>query len=492
LPAEAERRRPRLLPQHALALALTGRPNDAEPLLKEAERAAEVGGGEDRRFLLGSASAVRSWCARLRGDAPLAVELARRALALLPAEVGGLRAFAAVVLGDTLWTTGDLAAADEALAEAARIGQSAGHLYSTLSAMTLRARVQSERGRLREAGETLRTALRFVSEQKVGLLPAAGAIHVGMGALLYERDDLDGAERELERGVELAELTGNVTDLVWGYVTLSRVRRARRDEEGALRMAQKAVGVARDYGADLEIAIARAWMTRLRLARGDLAGASAFEQAERVSDAQSTAGAARTLDRISSARVLHARSRHHEALRLLDELREAAEANERTRDLVEILALRALALRASKERERAVDTLTEALALAAPEGYVRTFVDEGQPMFTLLSEVLEARRRGRPGSPPGFPEHYPKKLLTALEQEARSTKPSAARLPEPLSERELEVLRLIASGKSNRLIASDLFVSVGTVKTHVNNLYRKLGAHSRTQAVARARELGLL
>src|SRR5829696_7299374 len=212
LPPETSRRRPRLLLQHAMALALTGRPDDAESLLDEIEREVEAA-GDDGRFLSGFASAVRSWCSRLRGDTPRAVELARNALSLLPDEAGGLRAFAAVVLGDTLWTTGDLESANEALAESAGIGRSVGHVYSTLSAMTLQARVQAERGRLRDAVETLHRARRFAEEQGIERLPAAGAIHIGMGALLYERDDLDGAERALETGVGLAELTGNVTDL---------------------------------------------------------------------------------------------------------------------------------------------------------------------------------------------------------------------------------------------------------------------------------------
>jgi LuxR family maltose regulon positive regulatory protein len=233
LPAEARRRRPRLLLQHAMALALTGRPDDAESLLDETEREVEAT-GDDGRFLSGFASAVRSWCSRLRGDAPHAVELARKALSLLPDEAGGLRAFAAVVLGDTLWTTGDLASAGEALGEAARIGRSADHVYSTLSAMTLLARVQAERGRLRDASETLGQARRFVTEQGVELLPAAGAIHVGMGALLYERGDLDGAERALETGVELAERTG--TSPTWcGGTSRSRGRGGRGGTKRGLR-----------------------------------------------------------------------------------------------------------------------------------------------------------------------------------------------------------------------------------------------------------------
>jgi LuxR family transcriptional regulator, maltose regulon positive regulatory protein len=128
--------------------------------------------------------------------------------------------------------------------------------------------------------------------------------------------------------------------------------------------------------------------------------------------------------------------------------------------------------------------------LAAPEGYVRTFVNEGQPMAEILSEVLEAQHRGQPDSPPRVPAHYIRKLLAALERDAAGARRlPAKRLPEPLSGRELEVLQLVAAGKSNHRIASELFVSVGTVKTHLHNLYRKLDARSRTQAVARGREL---
>ena len=489
LPAEAERRRPRLLLQHAMALALTGRPEDAESLSKEAERDAEAI-GEDRRFLLGLASAVRSWCARLRGDAPHGVELAQRALSLLPNEEGGLRAFAAVVLGDTLWTTGDLAAAGKALEEAAEIGRFAGHVYSTLSAMTLQARVQYERGRLREAGETLGQALRFVEGQRVELLPAAAAIHIGIGALLYERDDLDGAEHALETGIGMAERTGNVTDLVWGYVNLSRARRARGDSGGALRLAHEAERVARDYGADLEIAIAAAWMMRLYLIRGSLTEAAALERRPSANPEGAPRVPARVLDRITSARLLHARGRHGDALRLLDGPREAAEASGRTRDLIEILSLQALTQWALNEKERAVNLLTEALALATPEGYVRTFVDEGNPMAEPLSSVLEAQQRGRLN--PSIPAHYLRKLLAALGRDEAGARLRAGGLPEPLSGRELEVLQLVAAGKTNRQVAAELFVTVGTVKTHLNNVYRKLDARSRTQAVARARELNLI
>src|SRR5215213_6062206 len=490
LPTEAKRLRPRLFVEHAVALVITGRPDDAEPLLKEAERAAEAD-GEDGRFLLGFASAVRSWRARLRGDTPEAVELARRGLSLLPDQEVHVRNYAAVRLGDALRTVGDLAAADEAYAEAAEIGQAAHHAYGRLAGMVMHARVRAEQGRLREADEEFRRALRLLIEEGFELSPAAGIVYIGMADLRYERDDLDEAEHALERGMELAERTGDVSTLVWAYVTLSRNKRARGDEEGALERARQAERVARDAGADLQIAIALAWMTRLLLGQGDLTEALAFEE-ERAANAENATDAARVVDRLTLARLLHAQGRHREALPLLEELGETAEAAGRTGNLIEILALQALALWAESKKERAVSALADALTLAEPEGYVRTIVDEGPQMTTLLSEVLGAKQRGRTDLLRCVSAHYLKKLLAALERDVASAASPAAGLPEPLSERELEVLRLIASGKSNRRIATELFVSVGTVKTHINNLYRKLEAHSRTQALARARELKLL
>jgi LuxR family maltose regulon positive regulatory protein len=218
---------------------------------------------------------------------------------------------------------------------------------------------------------------------------------------------------------------------------------------------------------------------------------AAASELERASDVDDVPRSTQDAERVSLARLLVAREDHDEALQLLDHLREAAEAADRRGYVVEILTLQALALRAREEKSRALDVMGRALALAAPEGYVRTFVDEGPPMAELLSEALEAQQRGRLDSLRRVPAHYLRKLLAALERDVAGAA-SAAELPEPLSERELEILRLIASGKSNRGIASELFVSVGTVKTHINNLYRKLDAHSRTQALARARELKLL
>ena len=487
LPIGAKRRRPRLITEHALALVLTGRPNDAGPLLEEAERAAsEATSEKNRRHLLGFASAVRAWRARLRGDALEAVALARMALSLLPDEEAPHRNFAAICLGDALRAVGDLAAAGEAFAEAAEIGRAAGRVDGTLAGMVLHARVQAERGRLREAEEAFQQALRLLTEEGLELLPAAGVVHIGTGTLLYERDDLDVAERELDRGMHLAERAREVSSLVWAYITFSRVKRARGDEAGALEMAHGAGRAARASGADLQVAIAASWMARLRLARGELAEATAIEQARAASD---STDAAWLPVRLTSARLLNAQGRHREALALLEKLGEAAA--ERTGDLIEVLALQALTLWAEGKKERAVGTLAGALALAEPEGYVRTFVDEGPAMGDLLAATLGIRQRGYLDAANRVSARYLARLLAALAQDTE-VPTSDERLAEHPSERELEVLALIAAGNSNREIAAKLFVSTGTVKTHINRLYRKLGARSRTQAVARARELDLL
>jgi LuxR family transcriptional regulator, maltose regulon positive regulatory protein len=155
-----------------------------------------------------------------------------------------------------------------------------------------------------------------------------------------------------------------------------------------------------------------------------------------------------------------------------------------------IITLQALALWEGRERERAVGALAKAMVLAEPEGYVRTIVDEGPPMAEILSGMLQATNRG--SLDPPVPARYLRKLLVVLERDSAHTASPVGGLPERLSGREHEILQLVAAGKSNRRIAAELFVSVGTVKTHLNNLYRKLGVRSRTQAVAKARDLDLI
>jgi LuxR family maltose regulon positive regulatory protein len=490
LPEQTMRRRPLLLIWYAASLMLAGRFDGVECLLETADQALGEGRGEEPeedapQYLLATAAAVWSLHARRLGDAQGAIEHARRALALLPEDNLEPRPFAAICLAEGYEAAGDREAASAAFAEAATLGRAAGHDYVALSAMASQAHLHLARGYLCEADDVLRHALDFAAERGSELLPAVGSVRIGMGELLYERNDLDAAARHLTEGVELAGRTGDVEILMWGHVALSAVRLAQGDAEDALEKVRDAERVARSSGAEQAIVEAATWKALLHLARGARGepAAAAFER-ERAASLGEVQPSPRESEDLILARLLVVRNEIGEALRQLARLREAAKTARRT---IEILILTALALQAKGEKDRATSTLAQALVLAEPEGYVRTFVDEGPPMAELLSAALEVRRRDRLDPP--VPAHYLRKLLAALERDASSP---AAEAPEPLSERELEVLQLIAAGKSNRRIATELFVSVGTVKTHTNNLYRKLGAHSRTQAVATARDLKLL
>jgi LuxR family maltose regulon positive regulatory protein len=249
--------------------------------------------------------------------------------------------------------------------------------------------------------------------------------------------------------------------------------------------------LARDSTFPEAIGEAAQWRARLQLTLSETSLADPGPAPDHCGVSRSTQACREGLSRV---RLLIAREDYEDALRLLDDPLEASGGADGRRGdhELEVFGLRALALWAMGEKARALDVLGRALVIGESEGYVRTFVDEGSAMADLLSEALSSRQRGA-SSPAGkVPTHYLRKLLAALEREATGAASPARGLLEPLSERELEVLQLIAAGKTNRQVATELFVGVGTVKTHVNNIYRKLNAHGRTQAVARARELALL
>ena len=490
LPDEVVRRRPHLRLHHATTLLFTGANlRGVEDALDDAERAFNTGetlreaDETERRSVLGGVATVRGWLARLEGKPDLAIELSRRAQGLLPEDETMLRAFAAFCLGEASRYADDLQRAGEAFSEAVGISRAADNPSVALGALSHLAGVRAEQGRLREMEAILDEALRLAEGRDVGF--AAGSVLVGMGHLHYERNALDAAERELTEGIRLVEPTAEIGTLVEAYVTLARLKSAKGDGEGALEAIRRADRVARNSSVSEAKARAASWMVRLRIARGDFEAAALWE--ERVVNPGEGAGSARISEGITQARLLLARGEREEALGLLHRLRREAEAAGRRGTVIETLTLEALALWSKNEKERAVGALAQALSLAEPEGYVRTFVDEGPPMADLLTAVLEARRRGHLD----YPARYLAGLLAALAWDASAPDAGESR-PEPLSEREAEVLALISAGRSNQEIAEELFVTLSTVKSHANSLFGKLGVRNRTQAVARAREMNLL
>ena len=509
LPEELVYSRPRLSVAYAIASLFGGRLDAVEPFLRNAERAfggspdiwraslPEKGMGGWLADVPGCITIIRGDLARMQGDVPRAIKLSRQALARLPKNSLYLRSKAAWNLGITSWMRGDLSAAEKAFLEVAANDRATGNAYLPVLSTYGVGQLRTIQGRLHEAAEAYRRALRLgPTEEGRPLLPVAGWAYLGMGELLREWNDPDAATHHLTEGIELGKQVGEAGPLATGYTALARVKQAQGDASGALEAIEKAREVAPGPNVHhLFHPLAPHW-ARIWLAQGDVAAAARWVQ-ERGLSVDDELSYLREVEHIVLARVLIVQDKPDEALRLLERLLSAAQAGGRMGSVIEILMLQALALRLEGDAPRVVSTLARGLSLAGPEGYIRTFVDESAPMAALLSKVLEAQKKGHLATLPSVSLEYVTKLLAALGVGAAPRSEGSPRrivglLPEHLSERELEVLRLITSGLSNREIAQELFITAGTVKRHVHNIYRKLEVRSRTQAVARARDLGLV
>jgi LuxR family maltose regulon positive regulatory protein len=290
----------------------------------------------------------------------------------------------------------------------------------------------------------------------------------------------------LHRGLELSKESGGYW-AVDGQIILARVKQARGDFEGARRAMHEAQRLAASTEAHTtDDTYAAALQARLWASLGDLEAASRWVEERGLEDGVdggSPLYQMREIEQITLTRIYLTQGRFDQALEVLQPLHQTAEELERWGILIEILALESLALQASGELDDALLLLGRALSMAAPEGYVRIFVDEGAPMGDLL------RRVGARGTA----EDYVGRLLAVLETESRGTPPPPRpRLAEPLTERELEVLRYLGTSLSIPEIAQELFVAPSTVRSHVKSVYGKLGVHRRMEAVARAQELDLL
>lgn len=474
LPDELARSRPQLRLFHAWALALTGQLDAVEPYLPDI----------DTQDLPGEVAAVRAYVAFLRQDVSRAIELSRHALEHLPPSNSFMRSIMALSLGTAYyWTMGDPVAACRTLAEAVNLSRATGNNHLILIATSTLGHAQQMQGQLHRAAGTSRQALQLVTEQGKRPAPFAGLAHIGLAGLLYEWNDLDRAKDHALEGIELGERGGSVDVLQGGdsYLMLARVYQAQGQMDNALDLIRKAEQFAQSHDYDYIIALAAALRAWLWLAQGNVTAAARWAQ-ERELSANDELSYLREFEHITLARVLTAKGQAGEALSLLDRLLEAAQARERRGSVIKILTLQALAFQAQSDIDRAVSRLEQALSLAEPEGYIRIFVDEGQPMAPLLQRVLSQDIAFR----------YASRLLAALKETAAPAPSAAQPLVEPLSERELEVLRLVAAGLSNREIAEELYLSINTIKVHTRNIYGKLNVHGRMQAVERARELGLM
>ncbi|MBI3978288.1 MAG: tetratricopeptide repeat protein [Chloroflexi bacterium] len=440
---------------------------------------------------LARVAAARVVLACHRDDLRTAIAFSGQALHGLPEDDLFYRFAVQIALGDTYRRAGRWDAAREPYLEALAVARRAPSPFKVIAIHPLSALGDHAvmRGRLRRAADFRRECLQLIAEQTdraVLALPIVGWAHIRMGELLYEWNDLVGALDHLRKGLDLAQLGGETRALVAGYLAIGQAELARGGLDGAaahLRRAKPIVESAEvpDWTSQLNRLQVRLWLAQGNLrAAGDWVEETRF----RVDDETSYHY---ELGRLALARVLIAQGATDagaldRALVLLDRLLRSAEGAGRMGVVVEVQALRALALRGQGRIAQAMIALEQALRLAEPEGFVRLFVDLGPPMAALLHEA-GAR---------GVLTAYAGALLAAFGEGFPAAGASAAGSPDRLSERELEVLRLLAAGLSNHEIADELVIAVGTVKRHTATIYEKLGVNSRTRAIARARALSLL
>jgi LuxR family maltose regulon positive regulatory protein len=463
----------------AWALALTGQLDKADSYLSDAD----VG------YAQGEVAAVRGYIAHHRGQPAQATEQCQRALELLPEEDWFSRGFAAVILGTAPLSMGDAVTASRALTSAVQLGRKADQTPLTLIAMTMLGEAQEAQGLLHQAIQTHREALRLASEYSTEPMPFAGMAYVGLAGTLYEQNDLDEAMRCATSGLELSKRAGSVDTIEDAYFNLALLHRALGNQDQALGAMQEVERVAQRGGYSAWMAKTRAMRSWWQLEQGNIA-AAARSARDSSFHAAGWTDYVQEYPEMARARVLVARAASRgegqsdetdQAARSLTDLLQAAEAAGRMRSAIKILALQALVFHAQGDSQEALSALSRALSLAEPEGYVRTFIDEGQPMTRLLRLALSR----------GIAPDYVSRLLGAIDEEVELAPPAMESLIEPLTERELEVLRLIVAGLSNPEIAEELFIAISTVKSHVNHIYGKLGVESRTQALLRAQDLGL-
>jgi LuxR family maltose regulon positive regulatory protein len=486
--------KPQLCIYSAWMLFAVGQRDTADQLLKVAERA--LYSRPDDKRLRGRLAAVRALMLSWWGDVPGIIEHARIALECLDRD-DPWRGPAAVALGDAYDFQDDLTAAYRARLEAVQTCKAAGDVYFYLIANVKVAITLRAQGRLQQTIDLCRQQLEYADEHGLSQTSVAGCFLAQWGEVLAELNDLDGALERATKGAELTEGSDLVL-LSYSHLCLIAVLVARGDLAAAEEVVQKLEQLTREH--DLPAYITNptaAWRATLWLLQGNLEAASQWV-CERALDPDQEPDLMRRIEYGILVRVWLAQGNLDDASRLLRRLVDAVERGERIPTTIEVLNLQALVFQAQGEHNRALDALSKALALAEPGGFIRTFVGAGPPMARLLQEAL--RRNVTGGASPA----YVRRLLAAFplarpEPAAEAERPAPPRagpsrpdLIEPLSEREIEVLELISEGLTNPEIAARLYLALNTVKAHTRNIYGKLGVHNRTQAVARARALGVL
>lgn len=465
--------RPQLWVRSATLTLIAGQTTGVEEKLQAAESALQGVNLDDAiRDLIGQIACARATLALTRYDPATMLVQAHRALEYVHPDNLPFRFTANWALASANLFQGNRAAASQAVMESLSISQKSGDMFSTILATSDLGQLQELDNQLYQAAETYQRVLQLAGEYPQ---PNIAEIQLGLARITYEWNDLDAAEQYGEQSLRLARRYDQVIDrFILSEIFLARLKLARGDEAGAAAQLAQTEQSARQRRFVHRLPEIAAAHVDVLLRQGDVATAAHLAQKYELP--------------LSQARVSLAQGDVAAALARLAALRQQMEAKGWQDELLKVLVLQAVALQAHNEREPAIQTLEQALALAEPGGFIRLFVDEGEPMVRLLHEI---HARGKETA-------YTRRLLTAfpatdpLPVASSQPRNPAAEWLDPLSEREIEVLQLIAEGLTNQEIADRLYLALNTIKVHTRNIYGKLDAHHRAEAIARARALGIL
>ncbi|NUO79132.1 hypothetical protein HUU05_03575 [candidate division KSB1 bacterium] len=494
LPAQSLEKRPDLCLWHAFGFLQNASYDACEPYLQIAEQAWQSTPPDHKLYAVWT---IRAMVAFVRADANASLEAGQKAVSFMQSANPLEQALGMLGLALALVLNGRYREAqtsfDEIIVASEKIGH---HVIYFASSMWL-SYIHATQGRLRQAMAALQRAER------------RGSLNVPVPAILThslqcdlesEWNNMEVAERHLRACLEVKRQNpGDWLFIIDGVQALVRMLWQHDEKAEAARFIDHQLELAKKHRNALTVRQMQALHAQMSLWEHDLTAAARWAKTSHLATDENFSFG-REIEYLTFVRVLFAQTRYDEAITLLNRLQRTVEADGRVRCLVEISVLQALAHKNLAQAQQAMLALERALTLAEPEGYIRTFVDEGAPMVELLRQFIRDQRE-RPSEASQALQSYAMKLLAAFPPElapaAVQTHKTSAALPasylvDPLSERELEVLKLIANGLSNPEIARKLFVANSTVKRHINNIYAKLNVHTRTQAVAKGKGLKLL
>jgi LuxR family maltose regulon positive regulatory protein len=498
LPPMAVYAQPRLSLTQAWLRLLERQLQAIEPYLQAAEQTLKAMAPAEQSVLQGEIFAIRAFIATELGYFNEAIDLARQALDRLPDSRALARGRSAMALGHATFGVGNTTAAVTVLTESIDICLSAGDVFGTLYSFGILIVLLKVQGKLRRAEQLVEAAFDWTADRHWLQLPPATVLYIRLGDIRREHNDLAAAEELLTQAITLAQFGAPIL-YARAQAFLARVKQNQGEPEAANRLLRQVAQVSLDWETEQEIIYFAAYRTRIGLRQGNLTAAVTWGEQIPAWQPDEDPNYFREFELVTLAKVRLAQGLAQpnsqylaEARQLLAWLRQLAEAAGRNGIVIETLTLEAVALAAQGVVTEAVAALSQALTLAEPEGYCRLFLDEGEPLAVLLRHLPPTPYRDRLlAAFAELPETMIADLVSNL-QEKLPTLSRPAGLIEPLSDRELEVLRLMADGYSNREIAETLIFTVATAKKHAENIYGKLGVHSRTQAIVRARELDLL